>query len=107
METQAGRDSSGFASANTKPTEPSSGVAATASKAADVMAMRIRLKLGPSVLLPSIRDDAQGFVGNGCCRIDELMAEIVARHLVEYLDPAGFVVMKRPIRLQQMPGLDT
>ncbi len=27
---------------------------------------------------------------------DEIMAEIVARRLVEHLDRAGFVVMKRP-----------
>ena len=27
---------------------------------------------------------------------DEIMAEIVAKRLVEYLDRAGFVVMKRP-----------
>ncbi len=27
---------------------------------------------------------------------DEIMAEIVARHLVEHLESAGFVVMKRP-----------
>ena len=27
---------------------------------------------------------------------DEIMAEIVARRLVEYLERAGFVVMKRP-----------
>ncbi|MGO9390428.1 hypothetical protein [Rhodoblastus sp.] len=27
---------------------------------------------------------------------DEIMAEIVVKRLVEYLDRAGFVVMKRP-----------
>jgi hypothetical protein len=27
---------------------------------------------------------------------DEIMAEIVAKRLVEHLEPAGFVVMKRP-----------
>ena len=27
---------------------------------------------------------------------DEIMAEIVARRLVEHLDRAGFVIMKRP-----------
>ncbi len=30
---------------------------------------------------------------------DEIMAEIVARRLVEHLDSAGFVVMKRPAEI--------
>jgi hypothetical protein len=30
---------------------------------------------------------------------DELMAEIVAKRLVEYLERAGFVLMKRPVSM--------
>ncbi len=30
---------------------------------------------------------------------DEIMAEIVAKHLVDHLDRAGFVIMKRPAEI--------
>jgi len=43
-------------------------------------------------------DDARedGDAGRPFPELDEIVAEIVARRLVEYLERAGFVVMKRP-----------
>lgn len=35
---------------------------------------------------------------------DEIMAEIVAKRLVEHLERAGFVVMKRPRRIRRGAG---
>jgi hypothetical protein len=61
------------------------------------MEMRITTKLGPSVLVLSFRDDPQA---RQAMDADGLTSswppEIVARRLVEHLERAGFVVMKRP-----------
>ena len=41
-----------------------------------------------------MRFDTRG--GSASHNADEIMAEIVAKRLVEHLERAGFVVMKRP-----------
>jgi hypothetical protein len=55
-------------------------------------------------LKPASRDDLANAIAfvlrfEGCKRVhnaDEIMAEIVAKRLVDQLDRAGFVFMKRP-----------